>query len=131
MVLLALGYRRGVFGATPAGARYGFRLNVPPPQNRNPSSWLLAISIELDDPLLLAFLAVCSARCPDYDGAAANFAASVNLNTCNALPSSRTHQFLFARPPPCVLLMCCVPWCCARAVVLFQSRVACCFMLVL
>ena len=102
-----------------------------PPQNRNPSSWLLAISIELDDPLLLAFLAVCSARCPDYDGAAANFAASVNLNTCNALPSSRTHQFLFARPPPCVLLMCCVPWCCARAVVLFQSRVACCFMLVL
>jgi hypothetical protein len=45
--------------------------------------------------LPLAFLAVCSARCPDYDGAAANFAASVNLNTCNALPSSRTHQFLF------------------------------------
>jgi hypothetical protein len=27
--------------------------------------------------------------------AAANFAASVNLNTCNTLPSSRTHQFLF------------------------------------
>ena len=27
-------YRRGVFAATPAGARYGFRLKVPPPQKR-------------------------------------------------------------------------------------------------
>ena len=128
--------------------------------------------------MLPASLAVCSARCPDCDGAAANFAASggawcadgaagklspdvcsdrnpvsvtasrvyvvgngaldsgckfilrhatsVTLNTCNALPtsSSRTHQFLFARPPPCVLLMCVV----CRGVVLVQL---CCFSRVL
>ena len=147
MVLLALGYRRGVFGATPAGARYGFRLKCPP-QNRNTNSWLLAIFVGAAANFAASGGAwcaggaagklspdVCSDRNPVSvigNGAldsgckfTLRHATSVTLNTCNALPtSSRTHQFLFARPPPCVLLMCVV----YRGVVLVQL---CCFSRVL
>ena len=79
-------YRRGVFAATPAGARYGSRLKVPPPQKRGKSSWLLAILIEIDAPLLPVFLDVCSARCPDSTYMLTRrHATSVIRNTSNAL----------------------------------------------
>ena len=97
--------------------------------------------------LLPGLLDVCSVRCPvsvftnqahgvgiDAPGSAYMFtlrhATSVTQNTSNALSN---YTPVFDGPPAalCVVDVCCVPWCCARAVVLFQSRVACCFMLVL
>ena len=73
MVLLALGYRRGVFGATPAGVcYYGIRLKLGPPKTSQ-LSWSIearpfrssaAISIEDGALLLPGLLDVCSVRCP-------------------------------------------------------------------
>ena len=99
-------YRRGVFAATPAGARYGFRLKVPPPQKREE---LVAPGHSHRD------------RCP--------VATRVPRRVLRPLPGLHLHahppprhvrdpqhlqralqlrQFLMARPPPCVLFLCVV-----------------------
>ena len=126
-------YRRGVFAATPAGARYGSRLKVPPPPKKREE--LVAPGHSHRD------------RCP--------VATRVPRRVLRPLPGLHLHahppprhvrdpqhlqralqlrQFLMARPPPCVLFLCvvvvlctvvlrlvvvvvcCVPWCCVLLV---------------